>query len=101
MNKDRAKQLRSQVVKFVDLMSGTDNRYVAPEQNLIALNGMALGWLMAQSWYPSYEESVVRKYPRENVPLTLSEGTIADIIREETHGNPDFDSAVKPLRVKA
>lgn len=92
MNKEREKQLRRQIVKFMDLLAvGSDNAFGLPEQNRIYLQGLALGWIMAQPWYDKYQEDLLAKHPRENVELTLSDGIIDDIIDEETSGNPAFD----------
>jgi hypothetical protein len=102
MDKNQLKQLRRQIVIFMDLLSGdSDNKFTLPEENQIYLRGMALGWVMAQPWYDAYQRQQRTNHRNENVELTLSEGVIHDIIMEETHGNPDFDMAMPKRKAKA
>ncbi len=101
MDKNQVKQLRRQIVIFMDLLSGdSDNKYASPEDNQIYLRGLALGWVMAQPWYDEYQRKQRQAHSRENVELTVS-GVIHDIIMEEIHGNPDFDMALPKRKAAA
>lgn len=74
---------------FKDALSG-DAGYEDPSVNLVALEGMIQGWIIAQPWFDKWRKDLESAFSRENVYLHVQDWAL-QIASDTSKGHYRFD----------